>query len=661
MCGIAGVVDAAAPRGDELLALAGRMADTLAHRGPDDAGAWADPAAGVALGFRRLSIVDLSPEGHQPMASAGGRYVIAFNGEVYNHVELRRGLERAGARFRGRSDTEVILACFQRWGVRDSLPRFVGMFALAVWDAAERTLHLARDRMGIKPLFVHHRPGRLLFGSELKALRACPEFGAEVDPDALAAYLRHLYVPAPGCILRGVLKLPPGTLLSVRDVRAPLPEPVPWWSVREAALRGARAPFRGDDGEAVDEAERVIGEAVALRMRADVPLGAFLSGGVDSSLVVALMQARSPRPVRTFTIGFGEAGWDESAHAAAVARHLGTEHTAARLSAADALALVPGLAELFDEPLADPSGLPTLLVSRMARREVTVALSGDGGDELFAGYHRYLQGEAAIRRALRVPRWFRVAGAAGMRRVSPAAWDGAFARLGGLMPPSMRHRLPGDKLHKLAALLAEGGAPRMYRALVSQWHDPVTMVAGAREREGAVEAALAHAPLPLLERMLLADQLGYLPDDLLAKVDRASMAVGLEARVPLLDHRVVELSWRLPRRVKVRDGEGKWILRRILHRHVPAGLVERPKMGFSVPIGDWLRGPLRPWAEDLLAADPLRRGGLIDPVPVRAAWRDVLAGRGRAELAVWAVLVFQAWHARWMEGAADPAVLAAGG
>ncbi|HEX6912876.1 MAG TPA: asparagine synthase-related protein, partial [Longimicrobium sp.] len=294
-------------------------------------------------------------------------------------------------------------------------------------------------------------------------------------------------------------------------------------------------------------------------------------------------------------------------------------------------------------------------------REVTVALSGDGGDELFAGYHRYLQGEAAIRRALRVPRWFRVAGAAGMRRVSPAAWDGAFARLGGLMPPSMRHRLPGDKLHKLAALLAEGGAPRMYRALVSQWHDPVTMVAGAREREGAVEAALAHAPLPLLERMLLADQLGYLPDDLLAKVDRASMAVGLEARVPLLDHRVVELSWRLPRRVKVRDGEGKWILRRILHRHVPAGLVERPKMGFSVPIGDWLRGPLRPWAEDLLAADPLRRGGLIDPVPVRAAWRDVLAGRGRAELAVWAVLVFQAWHARWMEGAADPAVLAAGG
>jgi asparagine synthase (glutamine-hydrolysing) len=660
VCGVAGVLDAAVLPGDALRDAARRMSATLAHRGPDDAGDWADPAAGVAFGFRRLSIVDLSPEGHQPMTSAGGRFTVVFNGEVYNHVELRQALERAGERFRGRSDTEVMLACFERWGVRGSLPRFVGMFALAVWDAAERTLHLARDRMGIKPLFVHHRPGRLLFGSELKALRACPGFDAEVDPDALAAYLRHLYVPAPGCILRGVLKLPPGTLLSVRDVRAPLPPPVTWWSVREAALAGARTPFCGDDEEAVDEAERVIGDAVALRMRADVPLGAFLSGGIDSSLVVALMQACSVRAVRTFTIGFGEAEWDESAHAAAVARHLGTDHTDARLSAADALNLVPSLPDWLDEPLADPSALPTLLVSRMARRHVTVALSGDGGDELFAGYHRYLQGEAAILRALRVPRWFRVAGAAGVRRVSPAAWDGAFARLGPLVPPSMRHRLPGDKLHKLAALLTEGGAPRMYRSLVSQWSDPAALVPGAVEAVGAADEALAHAPLPLLSRMMLADQLAYLPDDLLAKVDRASMAVGLEARVPLLDHRVVELSWRLPRHLKVRGGEGKWILRRILHRHVPASLVDRPKIGFSVPVGAWLRGPLRPWAEDLLAADALRRTGLIDPVPVRTAWGELVAGQGRHALAVWAVLVFQAWHARWMESAA-PVPAAAGG
>lgn len=653
MCGFAGVLDAATPREDALRGCARRMAATLAHRGPDDAGDWADAAAGVALGFRRLSIVDLSPEGHQPMASAGGRFVIAFNGEVYNHVELRRELERAGARFRGRSDTEVMLAAFERWGVRASLPRFVGMFAFAVWDAAERTLHLARDRMGIKPLFIHHRSGRVLFGSELKALRACDEFDAAVDPDALAAYLRHLYVPAPGCILRGVLKLPPGTLLSIRDARAPLPAPEPWWSAREAALAGARDPFGGDEGEAVDETERVIGDAVALRMRADVPLGAFLSGGIDSSLVVALMQARSVRPVRTFTIGFGEADWDESAHALAVARHLGTDHTALRLSAADALDLVPALPDLFDEPLADPSGLPTLLVSRLARAHVTVALSGDGGDELFAGYHRYLQGESAIRRALRVPRWFRVAGAAGVRRVSPAGWDGAFARLGPLVPPSLRHRLPGEKLHKLAALAEERGAPGMYRSLVSQWSHPASLVPGAAEGGGPADEVMARAPLPLLERMMLADQLGYLPDDLLAKVDRASMAVGLEARVPLLDHRVVEWSWRLPRALKTRGGAGKWVLRRILHRHVPPALVERPKMGFSVPIGDWLRGPLRPWAEDLLSADALRRAGLIDPVPVREAWADVLAGRGRGDLAIWAVLVFQAWHARWMGAASS--------
>ena len=343
-----------------------------------------------------------------------------------------------------------------------------------------------------------------------------------------------------------------------------------------------------------------------------------------------------------------------------MAHHLGTDHTDARLSPADALDLVPSLAGWLDEPLADPSALPTLLVSRMARRHVTVALSGDGGDELFAGYHRYLQGEAAILRALRVPRWFRVAGAAGMRRIPPAAWDGAFARLGPLVPPSMRHRLPGDKMHKLAALLAEGGAWRMYRSLVSQWSDPAALVPGAVEAAGAAEEALAYAPLPLLSRMMLADQLGYLPDDLLAKVDRASMAVGLEARVPLLDHRVVELSWRLPRHLKVRAGEGKWILRRILHRHVPASLVDRPKMGFSVPVGAWLRGPLRPWAEDLLAADALRRTGLIDPAPVRKAWGELAAGRGRHELALWAVLVFQAWHARWMEPAA-PVPAAAGG
>jgi asparagine synthase (glutamine-hydrolysing) len=650
MCGFAGLLTPEPPA-EPLALTARRMAAALAHRGPDDDGAWADGEAGVALGFRRLAIVDLSPEGHQPMASASGRFVVAFNGEVYNHVELRRELEAGGARFRGHSDTEVMLAAFEAWGVEGAVRRFVGMFALALWDARLRRLHLVRDRLGIKPLYVHARPGMVAFGSELKALLAGPRFDREVDRDALASYLRHLYVPAPRTIFRHVRKLPPGTVLTIDDARAPLPEPVPFWSAEEAALRGVAGPWQGTDDEAADEAERVIADAVALRMRADVPLGAFLSGGVDSSLVVALMQARSARPVRTFTVGFSERGWDESPHAAAVARHLGTDHTAVTLTGADALALVPDLPELFDEPLADPSQLPTFLVSRLARGSVAVALSGDGGDELFAGYNRYLHGAGAIGRASALPPAARRAAAA-LVSGGAAAAEGAGAR--GLL----RHRAPGDRLRKVAALLREPDAAAMYRSLVSQWQDPAAAVVGAREPATPADAALSAPGLPLLERMMLADQLGYLPDDLLAKVDRASMAVGLEARVPLLDHRVAELAWRLPRRFKVRGGEGKWVLRRILHRHVPAALVDRPKMGFSVPIDAWLRGPLRPWAEDLLSPARLRADGLLDADRVARAWRDFLAGRGRGGMSVWAVLVFQAWHQRWLAGQPADAVLA---
>ena len=656
MCGLAGIYDATPRAPGELLSAARRMAAPLVHRGPDDAGEWADAEAGVALGFRRLAIVELSPEGHQPMRSPTGRFTLAFNGEVYNHVELRRELEGHGARFRGRSDTEVMLAAFERWGVERALPRFVGMFAFAAWDAGRRVLHLARDRLGIKPLYVHQAGGRVLFGSELKALLAHPGFRAQVDPGALASCLRRLYVPAPRSILRGVVKLPPGTFVAVADPRAPLPPPVPWWSAREAALRGAADPFAGSDDEAADALERALGDAVALRMRADVPLGAFLSGGIDSSTVVALMQARSARPVKTFTIGFSEAEWDESVHAAAVARHLGTEHTALRLSAGDALALVPGLAEVFDEPLADPSQLPTLLVSRLARRDVTVALTGDGGDELFAGYHRYLQGARVIGRALLVPRALRGLAASALERRSPAEWDAAL----GALPAALRPRRAGEKAHKLAALLRQDDAAGMYRSLLSQWADPARL-AGADEAEDPGEGALAEAGLPLMERMLLADQLGYLPDDLLAKVDRASMAVALEARVPVLDHRVVELAWSLPRRFKVRGGAGKWVLRRVLERHVAPALTERPKMGFSVPVDAWLRGPLRPWAEELLDEGRLRRAGLLDARAVREAWAAHLAGRGRGGLALWSVLVFQAWHERWIEAApaAEDAPLAA--
>ena len=649
MCGLAGFLDAR-PRPDDLLRReAAAMADTLAHRGPDDRGEWADGAAGVALGFRRLAVVDLSPDGRQPMRSRSGRFVIAFNGEVYNHLELRRALRAAGVCFRGHSDTEVMLAAFERWGVEAAVRRFVGMFAFALWDTARRRLHLCRDRMGIKPLFVHRAPGRVAFASELKALLAAPGAAPEVDRGALAAYLRHLYVPAPRSILRGVTKLPPGTLLTLERADAPLPEPKRYWRAEAAALRGAAEPFQGSDDEAEAACAKALDEAVALRMRADVPVGAFLSGGVDSSLVTALMQARSPRPVRTFTIAFDRAEHDESAHAAAVARHLGTEHLCLPVSGADALAVVPELPRLFDEPLADPSQVPTYLVSRLARGHVTVALSGDGGDELFSGYTRYLRGEAALLGAARAPRAVRRAAAAAVSAVPVAAWDGGARLLAPVVPALRRARLAGDRMHKLAELIRHDRGADMYRSVLSQWRDPERLVPGAREApDGVGEVMAAPGPLAPMERMMLADQLGYLPDDLLAKLDRASMAVGLEARVPLLDHRVVELAWRLPRRLRVRDGVGKWLLRRILYRHVPPALVDRPKMGFTVPVEAWLRGPLRGWAEELLADHALRRGGLIDPVPVRAEWRELLAGRGRGALAIWAVLVFQAWQAHWL-------------
>ncbi|HET6229359.1 MAG TPA: asparagine synthase (glutamine-hydrolyzing) [Longimicrobiaceae bacterium] len=652
MCGLAGFLDSRPASAGEMQRRAGRMSAALAHRGPDDDGVFVEAEAGIALAFRRLAIVDLSPAGHQPMRSGSGRFVMAFNGEVYNHVELRRELERDGAQFRGHSDTEVMLAAFERWGVEASLKRFVGMFAIALWDVRLRRLHVARDRMGIKPLYVHHAGGCVAFASEPRAFAADPAFRPEADPASVAAYLRYLYVPAPGSIFRGVTRLPAGTVLTIDDAAAPLPEPRPFWSVEEAARHGIANPFSGDDDEAADEVERVIADAVRLRMRADVPLGAFLSGGIDSSLVVSLMQAWSARPVKTFTIGFDAAEHDESAHAAAVARHLGTEHTSVTLTGDDALASIPDLPRLFDEPLADPSLIPTLLVSRVARRDVTVALSGDGGDELFAGYNRYVSGERAIRRAVRIPSPVRRALAGGLSAPSPAAWDRMYAAVAPLLPASARARLPGDKAHKLAALLRQPGAAGMYRSLLSQWGEPERVARGAREPAGVVERVMGGGAMPLMERMQLADQLGYLPDDLLAKLDRASMSVGLEARVPLLDHRVAELAWSLPRALRVRGGEGKWILRRILHRHVPPALVDRPKTGFTVPLDAWLRGPLRQWASDLLSPATVRRSGLLDANAADAAWRDFQAGRGRGGLAIWAVLVLLQWHEQWVQAPA---------
>ena len=650
MCGLAGMFASGRWSAEELRRITSRMTDAIAHRGPDDDGVWVDATVGVALGFRRLAIVDLSEQGHQPMRSASGRYVIIFNGEVYNHRSLRQELESSGCGFRGHSDTEVILAAFEQWGIERAVRRFVGMFAIAVWDVNRQELSLIRDRLGIKPLFVYHHDGLVSFGSELKALMAGPEFDRALDTAALTSYLRYLYVPAPQSIFRHVVKLAPGHILTIADPTAPLRPSVPFWSAETAASDGQAKQFSGGDEEAIADLEALLTDAVRLRMQADVPLGALLSGGIDSSTVVALMQASADRPVKTFTIGFDQHEFDEAAHARAVAEHLGTDHTELHLTGSDALAVVPRLAEMFDEPLADPSQIPTFLVCELARREVTVALTGDGGDELFGGYNRYIQGERLIAGFERWPSLFRRYAASGLTSVSPRAWNRMRDTLRPVFPIAGRTRRLGEKMHKLGDLLREESTDGMYRSLLSAWQDPEDFVVGgtAAHSDRAVGSGMQ---LALMERMMLADQTSYLPDDLLAKVDRASMAVSLEARVPILDHRVVELSWRLPRKFKVRDGRGKWILRQILYKHVPPALVDREKMGFSVPLAQWLAGPLRNWAGDLLLSSETE--GLLRSTVVRREWDRFLAGDSSNAAGIWAVVMFRAWQNRWL--ASQPA------
>jgi len=642
MCGICGFLD---PRGgttrDELSDTVGGMAACVRHRGPDDGGAWVDEEAGVALGHRRLSIVDLSPLGHQPMQSGGGRYVVAFNGEIYNFPALRRELEGRGHRFRGHSDTEVLLAAVEEWGVEAALRRFVGMFAFALWDRAERALFLCRDRMGEKPLYYGWSGGVFLFGSELKALRAHPRWRGEVDRDALALYLRHVYVPGPYSIYRGIRKLQPGNFLRVTaDETAPA-EPTEYWSLREAAAAGAADPFTGSDAEAVDALDARLRDAVAQQMVADVPLGAFLSGGIDSSTVVALMQAQSATPVRTFSIGVHDRDYDEAEHARAVAAHLGTDHTELYVTSEDALGVIPRLATMYDEPFADSSQIPTFLVAQMARRDVTVSLSGDGGDELFGGYNRYFVGRRVWNRVRGVPRPLRRAMAGGLAAVPPRGWDA----LNGVLPARLRQPQLGNRLHKLGHVLAAGRPEAIYERLVSEWTSPNDVVRGGREPLTQVTDPARRAPRDdFTERMMYLDALTYLPDDILVKVDRAAMAVSLETRVPFLDHRVVELAWRLPLGMKVRGTQGKWILRQVLDRYVPRELIERPKMGFGIPIQSWLRGPLRDWAEALLDERRLRDEGFFHPAPIRARWREHLAGSAEWQHSLWSVLMFQAWR-----------------
>jgi asparagine synthase (glutamine-hydrolysing) len=648
MCGFAGVFATKQFDRETLGSHLGAMTSAIRHRGPDDEGFWTDVDGNIGLGFRRLAILDLSEHGHQPMQSGSSRFTIAYNGEVFNHLELRRELEGRGHRFRGHSDTEVILAAFEEWGVVRAVERFVGMFAIAAWDAKEHRLSLVRDRLGKKPLFVYARPGMITFGSELKTLMAGPEFDRSLDMDAVSAYLRYLYVPAPATIFRHTRKLLPGHVLTIHDPRDPLPDSTPYWSAVEAATAGIADPFRGSDEEAVDELEKLLTDAVRRRLQSDVPLGALLSGGIDSSAVVGLAQASAAEPVKTCSIGFTQGEYDESAHAARVATHLGTDHTELRMTGEDALAVVPDIPDLFDEPLADPSQIPTYLVCGLARREVTVALTGDGGDEVFGGYNRYLHGSRLIGRVGRIPKPVRSAISAGISGVSPESLGRAYRAVSPVLPAQLQHRLPVEKILKFNELLRRESPAEMYRSLLSAWQHPEQLMADGRTARTRIESMLAaHSTMAPAKWMMLTDQATYLPDDLLAKVDRASMAVSLEARVPILDHRVVEFGWRLPLHMKLRDGETKWALRQVAYRHVPRSLLDRPKMGFSVPIADWLRGPLREWGEDLLFSGSLEQQGALRLAPVRKAWDRLQTGRASSPLGLWAVLILQSWRARW--------------
>ena len=637
MCGLVGCFRKDGGSGEALRETVGRMTDPLTHRGPDDAGVWVSNDGRVGLGHRRLSILDLSPEGHQPMTSAGGRYVMVYNGEVYNHAALRQELGEQV--WRGHSDTETILAAIERWGLEGAVGRFVGMFAIALWDREREELSLVRDRLGIKPLYYGFVSGGLLFGSELHALVRHPSFERTVDRDALTLYLRYNSIPAPHTIYRDTFKVQPGTLLRFRRPEQEGSEERVYWSASDVATRGQRAPFAGTAHDAVDRLDALLREAVGARMLADVPLGAFLSGGVDSSTVVALMQEQSDRPVRTFSIGSPDVGFDEAPQARLVAEHLGTDHTELYVTAQDALDTVPLLGRMYDEPFADSSQIPTYLVSALARQDVTVALSGDGGDELFAGYNRHVWAGRVWNAMRLLPRPGRKALARGLTGVAPDTWDRWFERAAPVLPSALQQRMPGYKLHKLAAGLVASDPLDMYRRLASQWPDPSRLVVGGEEPPEARPALMPD----FASQMMLMDLLRYLPDDILTKVDRASMAVSLEARVPLLDHRVVEFAWQLPLSMKLREGASKWVLRQVLYRYVPRELIERPKTGFGIPIGTWLRGPLRDWAEALLDERRLQDEGYFNPALIRRAWRQHLAGTHSWEHQLWTVLMFQDW------------------
>jgi asparagine synthase (glutamine-hydrolysing) len=640
MCGIVGILlpHAANPRH---LAAIDAMTATLNHRGPDGGGIWIDRESGIALGHRRLAIVDLSDAGHQPMLSSDESLVMTFNGEVYNFASLRPGLEAKGHRFRGNSDTEVMLAAFESYGIGAALKQFSGMFAAGVWDRRYRVLHLVRDRMGKKPLYVALADGALLFASELKAILAYPRFQPTVDTKALAMMLRQGWMPDQHCIWKNVFKLPPGAMLSVRaeDLATASIESLRervwcWWSLAAIAETGQRCPLTLDESELDTELDQLLRNAVRQRMVADVPLGAFLSGGIDSSAVVALMQAQSSRPIRTFTIGFRETQYDEAAHASEVAQYFGTEHTEFRLTPAEVCAVIPELPQDWDEPFADESQIPTLLLSRLARKHVTVALSGDGGDECFGGYARHFM-LARLAALFRLPSSMRRLMASALLKRTPQAWEETFRIL--QLPLALRPALNAVNLQKFTRALEAADEQDRYDQMTTFGSVSVALDPGTAD---PVEVP----PLPdAVGRFIYRDMAGYLTGDILVKLDRATMATSLEARCPFLDDRVVEFAWRLPTAVKIRDGQGKWPLRRVLRRYLPESLFERPKQGFNVPIGEWLTGPLRGWAEELLDGSRIRREGLLHSGRIQACWQQHLNGRRDRSGELWAILMVQAW------------------
>jgi asparagine synthase (glutamine-hydrolysing) len=651
MCGIAGIVGAYGFGAEQLNFTATRMTDVLHYRGPDDHGVWIEERSGLAFGHRRLSILDLSAHGHQPMQSACGRYVTVYNGEIYNFKDLRKELVDAGHSFRSHSDTEVLLAALTEWGLERAVQRFNGMFAFALWDKKQGQLHLARDRIGEKPLYYGWVGDVFIFGSELKSICAYPDFRAEINREALSLFFRYRYVPSPYSIYKGIHKLTPGTVLTISAANTRiLPDPVPYWSLQDVVEKGNTDPFLLDESELLDNFEQLLADAVEKRMVSDVPLGAFLSGGIDSSTIVALMQSRSNRPVQTFSIGFNEAGYDEAVYAKEIASHIGTSHTELYVTARQAMGVIPSLPQMYDEPFADCSQIPTHLVASLARNQVTVSLSGDGGDELFAGYWRHFMGMRIWNQAQHLPIPMRKLMSGAIQTLSPVNWDKLRHSIDFLLPQKLKGFGVGDRAYKLVSILNAGNEIEMYKALVSDWNDSEALVLKASEPELALFKNISKWELSdFRKKIMYLDAMSYLPGDILTKVDRASMAVSLEARVPFLDPEIIEFASRVPMNMKIRNGKGKWLLRQLLARHVPESMFNRPKMGFAVPIDHWLRGPLRDWAEELLDARRLEEEGMLNAVLVRTRWQEHLSGKRNWQNQLWNVLMYQAWQAEWIK------------